>query len=194
MALLTIFALCRVPVVLGAFALALRHYRKKGVPLPPLPTLLLPLAGLLVTSAGDLCGNWFRACFVFGASHLCWFAFLLCRGKFSWKTAAVLALCFFALLTLGVFPAVDAMHRIAFAWYAFCTTISVSASVGARKAPGGNFYLAGLTALMISDVCIGLSLAKVPGAAPMIAPLYVLSLFLLFAALVRGIPAPPPER
>ena len=92
MALLTIFALCRVPVVLGAFALALRHYRKKGVPLPPLPTLLLPLAGLLVTSAGDLCGNWFRACFVFGASHLCWFAFLLCRGKFSWKTAAVLAL------------------------------------------------------------------------------------------------------
>ena len=191
---LTIFALCRVPVVLGAFALALHHYRKRSVPLAPLPVLLLPLAGLLVTSAGDLCGNWFRGCFVFGASHLCWFAFLLRRGKFSWRTAGSLALVLAVLLALVVFPAVDSRHRIAFAWYAFCTTISVSASAGARKAPGGNFYLAGLTALMISDVCIGLSLAKVPGAAPMIAPLYVLSLFLLFAALVRGLPAPPPER
>ena len=191
--MLSLFALLRVPIVLAVFAAAWRHYRRKTVPLTPFPALLLPLLGLLVTSAGDLSGNWFRACFVFGAAHLCWFAFLVRRGRFSWEAAGVLAFLLLPILAAVVFPAVDGAHEIAFTWYAFCTVISVSAAVGARKAPGGGFYLAGVAMLMVSDVCIGLSLANVRGAWSAVVPLYVASLILLTVALARGIPAPPPK-
>ena len=51
--------------------------------------------------------------------------------------------------------------------------------------------IAGLATLMVSDICIGLSLAHFGWASAMIAPLYVSSLAILLAALVRGIPAPP---
>ena len=191
--MLTIFALIRVPVVLAVFAAAWRHHRKKAVPLTPFPALLLPLAGLLITTAGDLSGNWFRACFVFGASHLCWFAFLVRRGRFSWEAAGVLAFLLLPLLAAVVFPAVNNAHEIAFTWYAFCTVISVSAAVGARKAPGGGFYLAGVSTLMVSDVCIGLGLAHVLHAWSAVGPLYIAALALLLVALARGIPAPPPK-
>ncbi len=48
--------------------------------------------------------------------------------------------------------------------------------------------------MMISDICIGLSMAKARWAGPMILPLYCVSLALLLVALVRGIPAPRPKR
>ena len=191
--MLTIFALSRVPVVLAVFAAAWRHYRRKSVSLTAFPALLLPLAGLLITTAGDLSGNWFRACFVFGAAHLCWFAFLVRRGRFSWEAAGVLTWFLLPLLAAVVFPAVDDALEIAITWYAFCTVISVSAAVGARKAPGGGFYLAGVSTLMVSDVCIGLSLANIPRAWSAVIPLYVASLVILLVALVRGFPAPPPK-
>lgn len=188
---LTLFALCRIPVVLAAFGAALWYYRRNGVVCTALPKLLLPLLGMLVTSAGDLAGTWVRGCFVFGASHLFWFAFLVGRGRFSRRSAVVLASGLAILLAAVVFPKVDPACILPFAWYAFCTVISVSAAIGARRAPGGAFYIAGLATLMISDICIGLSLADVGRASAMIAPLYVASLAILLVALVRGIPAPP---
>ena len=81
--MLTVFALSRVPVVLAVFAAAWRHYRRKSVSLTAFPALLLPLAGLLITTAGDLSGNWFRACFVFGAAHL------TNQGATLWSSAAI---------------------------------------------------------------------------------------------------------
>ena len=191
--MLTIFALSRVPVILAVFGAAWYFYRRKAVPRTPFPELLLPLAGLLITTAGDLSGNWFRACFVFGAAHLCWFTFLVRRGRFSWEAAGVLTWFLLPLLAAVVFPAVDDAHEIAFTYYAFCTVISVSAAVGARKTPGGGFYLAGVSTLMVSDVCIGLALANVRGAWSAVGPLYVAALGILLVALVRSIPAPQPE-
>ena len=154
--MLTVFAWGRVPVFLIAFLWAHRFYRRKIT-----AAAVLPLLGLLITTAGDLCGNWFRACFVFGAAHLCWFAFLIHRGRFSWQTAGLLTLFMLPLLGTVVLPAVDDAHELAFVWYAFCTVISVAAAVGARRSPGGGFYVAGTAALMLSDVCIGLHLAGV---------------------------------
>ena len=191
--MLTIFALSRVPVILAVFGAAWYFYRRKAVPRTPFPELLLPLAGLLITTAGDLSGNWFRACFVFGAAHLCWFTFLVRRGRFSWEAAGVLTWFLLPLLAAVVFPAVDDAHEIAFTYYAFCTVLSVSAAVGARRTPGGGFYLAGVSTLMVSDVCIGLALANVRGAWSAVGPLYVAALGILLVALVRSIPAPQPE-
>ena len=191
--MLTTFALIRVPVILAVFGAAWYFYRRKSVPRAALPALLLPLAGLLITTAGDLSGNWFRACFVFGAAHLCWFAFQVRRGRFSWATAGMLTLFLLPLLATVVFPAVDDSHEIAFVWYAFCTVLSVSAAVGARRTPGGGLFLAGVSALMVSDVCIGLGLANVRGAWSAVGPLYVAALGILLVALVRSIPAPQPE-
>jgi len=186
--MLTIFAWVRVPVFLIAFVWAHRFYRRKIT-----VAAALPLLGLLITTAGDLCGNWFRACFFFGAAHLCWFAFLIRRGRFSWQTAGLLTIFMLPRLGTVVLPAVDDAHEFAFVWYAFCTVISVAAAVGARRSPGGVFYVAGTATLMVSDVCIGLHLAGIRFATHAIAPLYVTALGLLLVALWRGVPEPPPE-
>ena len=193
----TVFVWGRVPVILIVFLLARRHFRRRGVPCTPWPFLLTALLGLLLTTGGDLAtakSNWPLACLFFGLSHLCWFAYLLGRGRFSWGAAGVLTLLIAPLLAAVVMPKIGAGLKLPFAGYALCTILSVSAAVGARRSPGGRFWLAGLLALMVSDICIGLSMAKVRGAGPMILPLYYLSLGLLLAALVRGIPAPRPKR
>jgi len=193
----TVFVWGRVPVILAVFFLALRHERRRGVACSPLPMLLTALLGLLLTTGGDLAtakSNWVLGCLFFGLSHLCWFAFLIGRGRFSWGAAGVLTLLIAPLLAAVVLPKVGAGLRLPFAGYALCTILSVSAAFGARRSPGGGFWLAGLLVLMVSDICIGLSMAKVRGAGPMILPLYYVSLALLLAALVRGIPAPRPKR
>lgn len=193
----TVFVCGRVPVILAVFFLTLRHCRRRGGPCTPLPFLLTALLGLLLTTGGDLAtarSNWALGCLFFGLAHLCWFAYLTGRGRFAWGAAGVLTLLIAPLLAAVVFPKVGAGLRLPFAGYALCTVLSVSAAVGARRSPGGGFWLAGLVVLMISDICIGLSMAKVRGAGPMILPLYYVSLALLLVALVRGIPAPRPKR
>ena len=190
MSTLTIFALCRIPIELAVFGFALRYYRRHRVSCSPPWALATALAGLFATTAGDLSGNWERACFGFGISHLCWFSFLVGRGRFSWPTAGVLAALLLPLEAAVVLPHVE--NDMPFVGYALCTILSVSAAVGARRSPGGKFYTAGLLTLMISDVCIGLSFADVRFAALAISPLYIASLVILLVALVRGIPAARP--
>ena len=185
--MLSYFAIVRIPVILAVFLCAHILCRRRWTAMA-----FLPLLGLLLTSAGDTAGAWEKMCIFFGAAHIGWFAFLAGRGRFSWPTAGILTFVLLPFLTVVVFPKIGGVRECAFAGYAFCTILSVSAAVGARKSPGGGFYLAGLTALMVSDIGIALDLADVRGAAPAVAPLYVLALTLLLIALVRGLPAPQP--
>lgn len=183
----SLFLWGRLPVVLIIFAAALRKKSVKNI-LHLLPVLL----GLLLTSPGDWAmshGNMLGGCVFFGMAHLCWFAYLVRRGVFSWHLAGVLTFLLLPFLAALVFPRVGDDLEIAFSLYTFCSIISVSAAWGARKAPCGIWYLAGTAALLVSDVFIALRLTGAVWAKWAVGPIYLASLILLATALIRNISA-----
>ncbi|MBO4491969.1 MAG: hypothetical protein J5944_11485 [Lentisphaeria bacterium] len=189
--MLKIFALSRLPILLFLFAGFLLYYRRRGkCPCTPLPALILPLAGLLLTSAGDLSGECGTACWIFGAGHLCMAAFLIRRGRFSWRTAGILLFLLIPLLAAVVLPSTGSEPP--FFWLALCSVLSIAAAVGARRSPGGMWYAAGLTTLTISQIGIGAGFAGVCPASPATVPLYAVSMVILSVALIRSIPEAPP--
>ena len=198
MRLMTFFALGLIPVELAVFGWALRYWRNRNVPCTPLWALLPALAGLLVTSAGDLAGKPGRVSCVLGIANLLWFAFLLGRGRFSWPTAGILAMLLLPLLAAVVLPHYPSseLHLIG---CTLCAILSVSAAVGARRSPGGKLFAAGLPALMAFFVCWGLrgvdyvlKSREFGWVVSALAPLSAVSLALLTAALARSVPQADP--
>ena len=188
--MLKFFALSRLPVLLLLFGGFLLFYRRRKCPCTPLLSLILPLAGLLLTSAGDLSGDCGTACLIFGAGHLCLAAFLIRRGRFSWPAAGVLLFLLIPLMAAVVLPTTG--NEPPFFWLALCSVLSIAAAVGASRSPGGMWYAAGLTTLAISQIGIGAGFAGCCPASPAAVPLCAVSMTILLVALIRSIPEAPP--
>lgn len=178
------------PVIPAAFFAVYRYHRSRNAVLTGLPILMLPLTGLVLFCAGGLAGTGAAACALLGLAHLCWFACLVRRGRFSWPTAGLLTLFLVPLLGVLVLPDTS---KLPFGGYALCTLLSVSAAAGARRSPGGLLCLAGLLTQLLADFRLGLGEADLHGLSPAPGLLSLVSAILLLASLVRCIPALPPE-
>ena len=188
--MLSCFAVYRLPVVLAIFVIGLYCYRNRVSPWRASAYLWPVGLGILLTSAGDWAmahGNMINGCIFFGSAHLCWFAFLLRRGKFAWKLAGFMIFLLLPFLAVAVFPAVNNALEIAFSAYAVCSVISVASAYGARKAPAGIWYLSGTGALLISDIFIAVRLAGGSWAGLVVIPVYLASLIFMVIGLIRNI-------
>jgi len=115
----------------------------------------------------------------FSMAQICWTVAQLREARPDRRVFFALA----ALLALFVFtmlmpPVIPVAATVAIGVYSVFTALSFSTALSTRRV----FYICGIGLLLVSDVFLGLRIAKVPGCGDIVGPTYIAAELCLFAS------------